>query len=93
MHVYANVTSAIQAAHLGIGVHAHNVANQEVPGYQNLRSLQVSRPTGVKVVLVKGARDQLDLASPRIHKLSQSVNMRTLKTADKMTQTILDLKG
>jgi flagellar hook protein FlgE len=88
--------SGLAAATLRLDVSAHNIANDQTPGYRRQFVLQDSQPGGGVVSSVGRAVDPgtnlaQDLVEQMVASYEFKANLRVVRTHDNMLGSLLDL--
>ena len=91
-------SSGLQAAQLRSGVSAHNVANLQTPQFQRQSVSQEARSGGGVNASVQntgqvGTRLEEDMVAQMSATYSFKANLQTLRTADQMLGTLLDVRA
>lgn len=91
-------SSGLQAAQLRVGAAAHNVANLQTPQFQRQGVAQQARSGGGVAASVQstgqvGTRLEEDLVAQMSATYSFKANLQTLRTADQMLGTLLDVRA
>lgn len=89
-------SSGLQASQLRLGVAAHNVANLQTPQFQRQGVTQQASPGGGVTASVNstgqtGTRLEEDVVAQMSATYSFKANLQTLRTADQMMGTLLDV--
>lgn len=91
-------SSGLQAAQLRLGTSAHNVANQQTTPFQRQSVAQQAQPGGGVSASVQTARSsgpnlEADMVEQMSATYSFKANLQTLRTADHMLGTLLDVRA
>lgn len=89
-------SSGLQASQLRLGVAAHNVANLQTPQFQRQGVTQQALSSGGVTANVSstgqtGTRLEQDVVAQMSATYSFKANLQTLRTADHMLGTLLDV--
>ena len=90
--------SGLRAAQSGLQAHAHNIANQQTPGFARLQSVQSTQAySGVASRLQPASSVGEDLAADSVGLIvtrhAFTANLAVLKTGDRTLGTLLDLRA
>ena len=96
--IASTASSGLQAAQLRAGVSAHNVANLQTPQFQRQSVSQEARNGGGVNASVHntsqiGTRLEEDMVAQMSATYSFKANLQTLRTADQMLGTLLDVRA
>lgn len=91
-------SSGLQAAQLRSGAAAHNTANLQTPQFQRQEVAQQAQPSGGTLASVQtaqgsGPRLEADVVEQMAATYSFKANLQTLRTADQMLGTLLDVRA
>ena len=91
-------SSGLQAAQLRLGTSAHNIANSQTAPFQRQSVAQQAQPGGGTVASVQTARSsgpnlEADVVEQMSATYSFKANLQTLRTADHMLGTLLDVRA
>ena len=91
-------SSGLQAAQLRSGAAAHNTANLQTPQFQRQSVAQETRSGGGVAASVQstgqiGTRLEEDMVAQMSATYSFKANLQTLRTADQMLGTLLDVRA
>ena len=93
----AIASSGLQAAQLRSGAAAHNTANLQTPQFQRQSVAQETRSGGVAASVQStgqiGTRLEEDMVAQMSATYSFKANLQTLRTADQMLGTLLDVRA
>ena len=89
-------SSGLQASQLRLGVAAHNVANLQTPQFQRQGVTQQASSSGGVTASISntgqtGTRLEEDMVAQMSATYSFKANLQTLRTADQMMGTLLDV--
>ncbi|WP_027994708.1 flagellar basal body rod protein [Simplicispira psychrophila] len=92
----AIASSGLQAAQVRSGAAAHNIANLQTPQFQRQSVAQEARNSGGVTASVgstgpTGPRLEQDVVAQMSATYSFKANLQTLRTADQMLGTLLDV--
>lgn len=89
--------SGIHAAATRLDVSAHNVANDQTPGFRRQVVHQSQETAGVVASVGKADEIGTDLAAEMVEQAAASytykANLKTIQTQDQLTGSLLDLKA
>lgn len=94
--VFPIALSGLRAAQSGLHVHAHNIANQQTPGFtRQLPSPATQASGGVSVRLQSAEQPGADLAADSVGLIQSrhafAANLAVLKAGDERLGRLLDL--
>lgn len=96
--IASTASSGLQAAQLRVGAAAHNIANLQTPQFQRQGVEQQALGGGGVTASVQntgqiGTRLEEDMVAQMSATYSFKANLQTLRTADQMLGTLLDVRA
>ena len=98
MNVTSIALSGVQAASTRLDAAANNIANSQTPGFRRDQVVQQTQESeGVLTVVGKAQEVGADLAADLVEQMQASAtykaNLRSIRTQEEMTGSLLDIRA